>query len=43
LASNYNKLIENAAFFMAYEKKKKELDQLLQDWEDVQADIDKMN
>ncbi|MFT7252031.1 MAG: ATP-binding cassette subfamily F protein 3, partial [Flavobacterium sp.] len=43
LASNYNKLIENAAFFMAYEKKKKELDQLLQDWEDVQADIDKMH
>ncbi|CAM3682208.1 ABC-F family ATP-binding cassette domain-containing protein [Flavobacterium gelidilacus] len=43
LASNYNKLIENAAFFMAYEKKKKELDKLLEDWEIVQADIDKMN
>ena len=25
LASNYDKLIENAAFFTAYEKKKKEL------------------
>lgn len=43
LASNYNKLIENAAFFMAYEKKKKELDKLLEDWENVQADIDAMN
>ena len=42
LASNYNKLIENAAFFMAYEKKKKELDKLLEDWENVQADIDNM-
>jgi len=42
LASNYNKLIENAAFFMAYEKKKKELDKLLEDWENVQGEIDKM-
>lgn len=42
LASNYNKLIENAAFFMAYEKKKKELDKLLEDWENVQAEIDNM-
>lgn len=40
LASNYNKLIENAAFFMAYEKKKKELDKLLEDWEIVQEEID---
>ena len=43
LASNYNKLIENAAFFMAYEKKKKELDKLLEDWETVQGEIDAMN
>jgi ATP-binding cassette, subfamily F, member 3 len=43
LASNYDKLIENAAFFTAYEKKKKELDQLLEDWEVVQGEIDAMN
>jgi len=43
LASNYDKLIENAAFFTAYEKKKKELDQLLEDWEVVQEEIDSMN
>jgi ATP-binding cassette subfamily F protein 3 len=43
LASNYDKLIENAAFFTAYEKKKKELDKLLEDWEIVQEEIDAMN
>jgi ATP-binding cassette subfamily F protein 3 len=43
LTSNYDKLIENAAFFTAYEKKKKELDQLLEDWEVVQEEIDAMN
>ncbi|WP_338376310.1 ATP-binding cassette domain-containing protein [uncultured Flavobacterium sp.] len=43
LASNYDKLIENAAFFTAYEKKKKELDQLLEDWEVVQEEIDSIN
>lgn len=43
LASNYDKLIENAAFFTAYEKKKKELDKLLEDWEIVQEEIDSMN
>ena len=42
LASNYDKLIENAAFFTAYEKKKKELDQLLEDWEKVQEEIDSL-
>ncbi|WP_320815284.1 ABC-F family ATP-binding cassette domain-containing protein [Flavobacterium sp.] len=42
LASNYNKLIENAAFFTAYEKKKKELDKLLTDWEIVQEEIDSL-
>ena len=40
LASNYDKLIENAAFFTAYEKKKKELDQLLADWETIQMEIE---
>ena len=43
LASNYDKLIENAAFFTAYEKKKKELDKLLEDWEIVQGEIDAMS
>ena len=42
LASNYDKLIENAAFFTAYEKKKKELDQLLENWEIVQEEIDSL-
>jgi ATP-binding cassette subfamily F protein 3 len=40
LASNYDKHIEDAAFFMAYNKKKKDLDQLLEDWEQVQLEID---
>jgi ATP-binding cassette, subfamily F, member 3 len=42
LASNYDKLIENASFFTAYEKKKKELDKLLEDWEIVQLEIDEL-
>ncbi|MEQ3661423.1 MAG: ATP-binding cassette domain-containing protein [Flavobacterium sp.] len=42
LASNYDKLIENASFFTAYEKKKKELDKLLEDWEVVQEEIDSL-
>jgi ATP-binding cassette subfamily F protein 3 len=40
LASNYDKHIEDAAFFMAYNKKKRDLDQLLLDWEIVQEEID---
>ena len=40
LASNYDKHIENANFFMAYNKKKQELDKLLEDWEEVQGEID---
>jgi len=40
LASNYDKHIEDAAFFMAYNKKKADLDQLLLDWEIVQEEID---
>jgi ATP-binding cassette, subfamily F, member 3 len=42
LASNYDKHIEDANFFMAYNKKKAELDKLLEDWEVVQGEIDKM-
>jgi len=40
LASNYDKHIEDASFFMAYNKKKKDLDTLLEDWEKVQGEID---
>ncbi|CAM3757583.1 putative ATP-binding component of ABC transporter [Flavobacterium saliperosum S13] len=40
LASNYDKHIEDAKFFAAYEKKKNELDLLLEDWEKVQGEID---
>jgi len=40
LTSNYNKHIEDAAFFMAYNKKKADLDKYLLDWEIVQEEID---
>ena len=40
LAANYDKHIEDASFFIAYNKKKKDLDQLLADWEVVQGEID---
>ena len=40
LAANYDKHIEDASFFTAYNKKKKDLDQLLGDWETVQGEID---
>ncbi|MFC5682693.1 ribosomal protection-like ABC-F family protein [Flavobacterium sp. MAHUQ-51] len=42
LASNYDKHIEDAAFFKAYNKKKADLDQLLLDWEQVQEEIDNL-
>jgi len=42
LASNYDKHIEDAAFFKAYNKKKADLDQLLLDWELVQEEIDNL-
>lgn len=40
LAENYEKLMQDASFFSAYEKKKKELDKLLADWEQVQEEIE---
>lgn len=40
LARNYEKLIEDTQFFAAYEKKKKELDQLMSDWETVQMELE---
>ena len=42
LASNYDKHSEDARFFMAYNKKKSDLDQLLLDWEIVQEEIDSL-
>jgi ATP-binding cassette subfamily F protein 3 len=42
LASNYDKHIEDASFFIAYNKKKAELDKLLLDWEVVQEEIDNL-
>ena len=40
LAANYDKHIEDANFFTAYNKKKASLDQLLEDWEVIQGEID---
>ncbi|CAM3905809.1 glycosyl transferase family 2 [Flavobacterium branchiophilum NBRC 15030 = ATCC 35035] len=40
LASNYDKHVEDAHFFTAYHKKKKELDDLLVQWEMVQEELD---
>jgi ATP-binding cassette, subfamily F, member 3 len=40
LAENYEKLMQDASFFAAYEKKKKDLNQLLEDWEMVQIEIE---
>ena len=42
LASNYDKHIEDAKFFTAYNKKKSDLDKLLQEWEIVQGEIDNL-
>jgi len=42
VSSNYDKHIENANFFVAYNKKKAELEQLLFDWEVVQEEIDSL-
>jgi ATP-binding cassette subfamily F protein 3 len=40
LAGNYEKLMADAAFFTAYENKKKELNKLMEEWENVQEEID---
>jgi ATP-binding cassette subfamily F protein 3 len=42
LASNYDKHVEDANFFIAYNKKKKELDRLLEEWEVVQGEIESL-
>ncbi len=43
LESNYDKHIEDASFFTAYNKKKSDLDKLLDDWEEAQGELDAMN
>ncbi len=40
LAENYEKLMEDASFFAAYEQKKKDLNQLMEDWETVHMEMD---
>ena len=42
LASNYDKHIEDTNFFTAYNKKKADLDKLLDEWEIVQEEIDNL-
>ncbi len=42
LASNYDKHSEDARFFTAYNKKKADLDKLLEEWEIVQEEIDNL-
>ena len=42
LASNYDKHVEDANFFIAYNKKKIELDRLLEEWEVVQGEIESL-
>ena len=43
LETNYDKHIEDASFFTAYNKKKEDLEQLLIDWEVVSEEIDSFN
>jgi ATP-binding cassette subfamily F protein 3 len=40
LESNYDKHIEDASFFMAYNRKKAELEKLMGEWEAIQEEID---
>jgi ATP-binding cassette subfamily F protein 3 len=40
LESNYDKHIENASFFTAYNRKKADLEKLMEDWENVQMELD---
>ncbi len=40
LAENYEKLMNDTSFFSLYEKNKKELDQMLNEWETVQMELE---
>lgn len=42
LAVNYEKLIEDATFFKEYEKKKSKLDQLMEEWEQLHDEIERL-
>src|SRR5690606_37707191 len=41
LAENYEKMVNGMSFFTAYEKKKKDLENLLNEWEAVQMELDR--
>lgn len=43
LASNYDKHLENAAFFEAYERKKRDLNGLMEKWEEIQLEIETLS
>jgi len=43
LAADYDKTASDPKFFDAYQKKKKSLEQLMQDWENVQERLDVIN
>ncbi|MFK7048890.1 ABC-F family ATP-binding cassette domain-containing protein [Flavobacterium columnare] len=40
LAENYEKLSQDTSFFTVYENKKKELEKLMEDWENVQIELE---
>ena len=40
LAENYEKLINDTSFFSAYEKNKKELEEMLNEWEAIQMELE---
>jgi len=39
LAVDYEKLMQDATFFNDYEKKKKKIEALMQEWEDIAAEL----
>lgn len=41
LAENYEKMVNDMSFFTAYEKKKKDLENLLNEWEAVQMELER--
>ncbi|MEW4925297.1 ATP-binding cassette domain-containing protein [Algibacter sp. 2305UL17-15] len=43
LASNYDKTVADKAFFSKYEAKKKELKQLMTDWENIQYQLEELS
>lgn len=39
LAEDYEKLMQDESFFKAYEQNKKKIEALMQEWEDVAAEL----